>query len=216
MSKNSKVQIIADDMGNKIRVSKNNPEYAHVRIVQEKTWIAPSGWVRKREMSTLLHGTVDDLKDIGISKMKYLPGQIVIKEQCEPFNEENPDRDLKMAGDTGVICCRHGEPIYRKCFYDATCTDTDELIHHTNSSDIKKANKSDSEGAKKFFNVKEPSEKTDPNQVDLEDSIAEVEEDNTSMINDDDESVENEEEEVIEEEEEVTEEIEEGNTSFEL
>lgn len=216
MSKNSKVQIIADEMGNKIRVSKNNPEYAHVRIVQEKTWIAPSGWVRKREMSTLLHGTVDDLKDVGISKMKYLPGQIVIKEQCEPFNEDNPDRDLKMAGDTGVICCRHGEPIYRKCFYDATCTDTDELVNHTNSSDIKKANKSDSEGAKKFFNVKEPSEKIDPNQVDLEDSIAEVEEDNTSMINDDDESVENEEEEVIEEEEEVTEEIEEGNTSFEL
>ena len=213
MSKNSKVQIIPDEMGNKIRVSKNNPEYAHVRIVQEKTWIAPTGWVRKREMSTLLHGTVDDLKDVGISKMKYLPGQIVIKEQCEPFNEENPDRDLKMAGDTGVICCRHGEPIYRKCFYDATCTDTDELVNHTNSSDIKKANKSDSEGAKKFFNVKEPSEETDPNQIDLEDSIAEVEEeDNASMISDD-ESTEDEEEVEVEE---VEEEIEEGNTSFEL
>jgi len=214
MSKNSRVQIIADEMGNKIRVSKNNPEYAHVRIVQEKTWIAPSGWVRKREMSTLLHGTVDDLKDVGISKMKYLPGQIVIKEQCEPFNEENPDRDLKIAGDTGVICCRHGEPIYRKCFYDATCTDTDELVNHTNSSDIKKANKSDSAGAKEFFNVKEPVEETDPNQVDLEDSIAEVEaeDDNESMISNDEST----EEADVEEEVEVEEEIEEGNGSFEL
>ena len=64
--KEQQIQIIADEHGNKIRVSANNPEYAHVRLVQEKIWIAPSGWVRKRNMSTLLHCKLDDLQDLGM------------------------------------------------------------------------------------------------------------------------------------------------------
>ena len=240
--KEQQIQIIADDNGNKIRVSANNPEYAHVRLVQEKIWIAPSGWVRKRNMSTLLHGKLEDLRDLGINKMKYLPGQIVIKEQCEPFDQSNPDRDVKYAGDTGVICCRDGEIIYRRTMYDANCIDTDVLVAHTNGDAIREANslaastgipstddvllddKASMVSGEEFFKSNE--EETDPAQIDLEDSIAEVEEEENHNEEDGEttetkaveaaDSLEENEDSEIEIEEEVEEEIEEEPTSFDL
>lgn len=175
--KEQQIQIIADDNGNKIRVSANNPEYAHVRLVQEKIWIAPSGWVRKRSMSTLLHGKLEDLKDLGINKMKYLPGQIVI---TESFNGN--DRDLKYAGETGVICRVDDQPIYRVTEYDASNTRVDTLIAHTNGDEIREANSLASAvddttsmvSGEDFFKAN-TEEEIDPAQTNIIDTIAEVE-----------------------------------------
>ena len=72
--------------------------------------------------------------------MKTLPGKIYIRESLEPFSADDPDRDLKIAGDTGVVCCSHGQPIYRKSFYDQTGTQGDDLVPHTNGDAIKEAN----------------------------------------------------------------------------
>jgi len=135
----SKVTIVPDELGNVIRQSKNNPEYGHVRIAQESVGFTATGWVKKASRSALIHGTLEDLNDIGIAKKKSLPGRIVIKESTTPFSLNDPDRDLKIAGDTGVICCSHGEPIYRKTFYTLNDTDQDELIAHTNGDAIKEA-----------------------------------------------------------------------------
>ena len=175
--KEQQIQIIADDNGNKIRVSANNPEYAHVRLVQEKIWIAPSGWVRKRNMSTLLHGKLDDLKDLGINKMKYLPGQIVITESFD-----GNDRDIKYAGDTGVICRVDDQPIYRVTEYDASCTRVDTLIAHTNGDEIREANSlaaatddTTSMVSGEDFFKSNTEEEVDPAQTNIIDTIAEVE-----------------------------------------
>lgn len=193
----NQVEIVPNEHGAKIRVSANNPEYAHVLLVQNKTWIAPSGWVRQRRMSTLLNGKVELIKELGLSRMKYLPGQIVIKEQLEPFADSNdPDRDIKYAGNTGVICCKEGEIIYRKTYYDATGLDTDVLVQHTNSDAIRTANKAvqNSEDqtdvhydktsmltAEKFFTANDE-ENLDSSQTNIIDSIAEIEAENkTSM-----------------------------------
>ena len=210
--KEQQIQIIADDNGNKIRVSANNPEYAHVRLVQEKIWIAPSGWVRKRNMSTLLHGKLDDLKDLGINKMKYLPGQIVITESFD-----GNDRDIKYAGDTGVICRVDDQPIYRVTEYDASCTRVDTLIAHTNGDEIREANSlaaaTDTDNVtlddntsmvsgEAFFKSNDE-EEVDPAQTNIIDSIAEVEaedNDNEEDGNTTDEIEEEVEEEIIEEE----------------
>ena len=187
----NQVEIVPNEHGAKIRVSKNNPEYAHVLLVQNKTWIAPSGWVRKRRMSTLINGKVEDLKEIGLNKMKYLPGQIVIKEQLEPFScSSDQDRDIKYAGDTGVICCKDGEIIYRKCFYDASMTDTDVFVQHTNGDAIREANNVERaedvavdnnasmvSGEEFFTNTnddEEEKEEVDPNQITLMDAIDEI------------------------------------------
>ena len=53
----------------------------------------------------------------------------------------DPDRDLKVAGETGIICCTaDGEPIYRTTFYDVTGEQADTFIPHANGDAIRQAN----------------------------------------------------------------------------
>ena len=181
--KQQKVVIVKDDMGNAIRVSKNNAEYAHVRLSQTKSWLSAMGWFTKRDITTLIHGKTEDLQKSGIGRMKKLPGNIRIVEQLTPFSESNPDRDVKHAGQTGVVCCQDGQPIYRKTFYDATAQLEDELVAHTNGDAIREANSGTLEDLKRSkvtvseesMTDDEETEDVDENQVDLEDAIAEVE-----------------------------------------
>ena len=171
-----KVQIVADDSGAVIRQSKNNPDYGHVRLVQERVTFGNAGWVKRNVVSTLLHGTIEDLQETGIANQTTLPGKIVVKEQLIPFNEENPDRDLKYAGDTGIICCAHGEPIYRKTFFTTDGNAEDIFVAHTNGDAIRDANGTGNK-LKNVVNAtpEEAFEDTDSKQVDLEDSISEIE-----------------------------------------
>ncbi len=140
MQTKGKVTPIQDDLGNVIRVSKNNPEYGHVRLQQERVTYTATGWVKRSNLTTLLHGKVEDLEELGIAKAGSIPGKIIVKESTSPFNESDPDRDLKIAGDTGIVCCSHGEPIYRKTYLSADENAIDELVAHTNGDAIKTAN----------------------------------------------------------------------------
>ena len=134
-----------NDLGAVIRVSKNNPEFGHVRLTQTKVTFTATGWVKKTNLSTLLHGKVEDLEAMGIQNEKELSGNIVIQEQIAPFSESDPDRDLKIAGETGIICCNaDGEPIYRKTMYDGTGSIEDTLVAHANGQAIREANSSTS------------------------------------------------------------------------
>jgi len=173
---NTEVTIVPNKMGAKIRVSANNAEYAHVLLRQSKTIISTTGWVKQSIVHALLHGKLEDIQNVGIADTDTLPGQIVVKETTTPFNSKNPEQDYKYAGDTGIVCCKHGEPIYRKCFYDPTMVETDELVSHTNGDDIRIANTSD-EDTKHALKAEQAflKEYFPGDQVDLEDSIAEVE-----------------------------------------
>jgi len=175
--KNQSVVIVKDDMNNAIRVSKNNAEYAHIRLSQERTMINSNGWLQTKQVTALIHGKTEELIASGIKKFKKLPGNIVIKESLTPFNKNNPDRDLKMAGNTGIVCCIDGQPIYRTTKYDATGTQEDELIAHNNGESIREANAASMEDlmAAKVSDTEESEDPIDENQVDLEDAIAEVE-----------------------------------------
>lgn len=136
----SKVKIMPDDFGNVIRVSNKDSKYGHVRVSQTRLLFSDSGWVNKKPVSALIHGTVEDLKDMGIENLTELDGKIVIQEQLEPFNAKEPDRDYKIAGSTGIICCSYGQPIYRKTFYKADPNAEDVFVAHTNGDDIKISN----------------------------------------------------------------------------
>ena len=136
----SKVNIIADDKGNVVRQSNTNAEFGHVRLVQTRVTFGNSGWVKKSNISTLLHGKLEDLQEMGLESMEFLPGKIIIKEQLEAFSANDGKRDYKMAGDTGIICCVDGQPIYRKTFFVADTTAQDVLVAHDNSEAIKEAN----------------------------------------------------------------------------
>ncbi len=134
---NSKVTVAADLQGNVIGISKNNPEYGYVRVEQNVVSFNNEGWMRSSTRSALIKGKVEDLVAFGFKENQTLLGKIVVKESLTPFNTENPDRDLKLAGDTGVVCRLDDQPIYRQSFYTQDENAIDELISHTNKEEIR-------------------------------------------------------------------------------
>lgn len=138
----SKVIVSADANGNVITQSSGNPEYGFIRLQQQRVTFTDTGWVQAKNYSTLLHGRMEELESLGMEANQELPGKILVKEQTEPFNQNDPDRDLKYAGNTGIICCVDGEPIYRKTFYVASGQGQDVFVAHTNGDAIREANAS--------------------------------------------------------------------------
>jgi hypothetical protein len=136
----SKVRVTANEAGNVVIVSKENQEYGHIRVEQKRTIISDKGWVTVKPISALVHGTVNELKELGWENGEELPGKIVIKESLVPFNIDNPERDYKIAGKTGIVCCLDGQPLYRKTFFNPSGNDQDETIAHNNSDSIRVAN----------------------------------------------------------------------------
>lgn len=132
-----KVKVTGDKNGNIIRQSPNNPEYGVIRLEQETIQIDHNGWLKAVTRSALLKGKMDDLAAAGYTVNTQLPGKIVVVESLEPFNAENPDRDLKIAGSTGIICRIDDQPIYRQSFYTTDMNASDYLIAHNNSYEIK-------------------------------------------------------------------------------
>jgi|TARA_B110000967_G_scaffold185858_1_gene206494 tetratricopeptide (TPR) repeat protein len=132
----NKVKIIADEMGNVIRQSSTSSEYGYVRLQHDRVTFGITGYENCQQLSTLLHGKLEDLQSLGLGSMETIPGRIIIKEQLAPFSQNDPDRDLKYAGDTGIICCVDGEPIYRTTFYVADATSQDVLIKMNNTQQV--------------------------------------------------------------------------------
>ena len=132
----SKVTVTEDKNGNIVTISENNPEFGFIRVSQVVTQIA-NGWLRQVNRTALINGKLDDLVEAKFKNGQELPGKIVILESFNPFNLENPDRDLKIAGDTGIICRVDDKPIYRQSVYTVNDQAQDEFIMHDNSYEIK-------------------------------------------------------------------------------
>ena len=182
---NSKVTVVADDNGNVIRQSKN-PEIGYVKVNQDAVSYSANGWVQRKTRSALILGNIDDLKELKFKKGQTLDGKIVVKESTEPFNSENPDRDLKIAGSTGIICCTiDGEPIYRTTFYDATGLQEDNMIPHANGDAIRAAN-SEGAGAEAIAEDEFPEEAAEPEVEDeVEETVSEIEDEIEDEIEED-------------------------------
>jgi hypothetical protein len=133
----SKVRVTADSNGNIIGISKNNPEFGYVRVEQQVMQVNHEGWLRNQKRSSLIKGKVSDLLAADFKEGQELPGRIVVRESHSPFNPENPDRDLKIAGDSGVICRVDDQPIYRQSFYTTDNNAQDDLIMHNNTEEIR-------------------------------------------------------------------------------
>ena len=133
----SKVVVKADENGNVIGVFKNNPEYGYVRVEQVAPVISDTGWLKTAKRSSFIKGKIEDLQKLSYKANQEIPGKIVVVESLIPFNMENADRDLKVAGDTGVICRYDDQPIYRRSFYTTNTKIEDEVIHHTNADEIR-------------------------------------------------------------------------------
>jgi hypothetical protein len=133
----SKVTVVADQNGNVIGVSTNNPEYGYMKVEQLTTQINDQGWLKNVKRSALIKGKVEDLLALGYKEGSQISGKIIVKESFEPFNTTNPDKDLKIAGSTGVICRVGDQPIYRQTFFTQNLNTVDEFIMHDNSDEIR-------------------------------------------------------------------------------
>lgn len=131
------VTIAADKEGNLISVSPKNPEYGSIRVEQIAQEINKNGWFSFKKRSALIKGKVSDLVEAGFKVGQPLPGKIVVRESLIPFNIENPERDLKIAGESGIVCRYEDQPIYRQSFYTTELSEQDQLIMHTNTEEIR-------------------------------------------------------------------------------
>lgn len=139
MNNNLVTVAAADELGNVISVSKNNPEYGYVRVQQVVAGFTPDGWARVQTRSALLKGKIDELKAFNFKAGQTLNGKIVVKEAFTPFNNEFPEKDLKLAGTTGIVCRVDDQPIYRQTFFTQDMNAQDELIMHNNTDEIREA-----------------------------------------------------------------------------
>lgn len=141
----SKVKVTADETGAVITVSKNNSKWAHYRLEQSRVIIDDNGFARRKPITALVHGTVEDLKSFGWKAGQELEGKIIFKESLTPFNTKEPERDYKRAGKTGIICRQDDQPIYRKTFYTLNARAEDVSVPHTNIEEIRAAYASEEE-----------------------------------------------------------------------
>lgn len=137
----SKVYVVGDPTTNTvIEQSKNNPDYGYVKVIQSRSMVGADGFYRKIEVPALIHGFTSDLVHEGYYSGQELPGRVVIKESLTPFNRAEPNRDLKVAGTSGVVCTVNGQPIYRKTIYTEVASVEETLIAHDNIDEIRAAN----------------------------------------------------------------------------
>ena len=75
----------------------------------------------------------------GFYANQVLNGRVVVQEALLPFNQKNPERDLKIAGDTGILCTLGGLPIYRRTVFSFNEGIQDDLIKHDNVEELRAA-----------------------------------------------------------------------------
>jgi len=137
--KTNKVIVLGDDFGNVITASQNNPEYGYIKLQQNVLLVDHNNWVQHKKRHCIITGKLEDLKALDFKANQELEGKIIVKEQCMPFSEYNSEKELKMAGNTNVVCRIDDQPIYRKAFFTTNLNEQDILLEHTNREEIKEA-----------------------------------------------------------------------------
>lgn len=138
---NTKVVVLADETTKAVvNVSDNNPEYGYIRVKQTRILAdEKSGFLRAKIITALMPGLVEDLKAGDFYEGQAISGKIVIEESLTPFNKKNPERDLKIAGKTGIVCRQDGQPIYRRTRFSFNENAADTYVEHTNGEELKAA-----------------------------------------------------------------------------
>lgn len=127
---------VRKENGATVRVS-NNPEYGFIVLEQIASELK-GGWISDKTLTTIIQGKTSVLESMDLSKP--LIGKIVVLESIKPFNDKQPERDLKYAGDTGIVCMDGDNPIYRKTEFTYDINKHSEFIKHTNGAEIRSAN----------------------------------------------------------------------------
>lgn len=133
----TKVKVTSDELGNIITPT-SNPEIGFIKL-EQKSNIINGNWIKNQRKTCLIFGKFEELQDFGFKKDDELDGNIIIEESFIPFNENNAEKEMKMAGSSGIPCLLDGQPIYRRTRYTTNPNETDILIQHNNVTEIKEA-----------------------------------------------------------------------------
>lgn len=142
---NQKPVVVTAKNGTVVQVSPNNKEYGYIRVTQTRL-VTENGFGRTKQMSALIPGKVADLLAFGWNENQEITGKIIAKESLKPFNPNNPEDSIKLAGESGIPCTVGGQPIYRKHEFTFNMNAEDVLIEHDNKEAIQLAYKQ-TEGA---------------------------------------------------------------------
>lgn len=131
LSMNSKVKVEANKARQLISVSPNNPQWGWIRVTQNRNVLdVESGIIRSTFCSALVLGTINDLEKLNWTDGQELEGIIIFKDSMTPFNKKDPEKDLKVAGKSGIVLTHDGQPIYRKYMYSPNLNAQDVYIPH--------------------------------------------------------------------------------------
>lgn len=137
---NSKVIVLADDATNSVINISEKPEWGYLRVQQMKfVTDEKTGFLRARNVTALVPGLVEELQAANFYAGQQLDGKIVIEESLTPFNKKNPERDLKVAGKTGIVCRVEGQPIYRRTRFSFNANAQDVFVQHDNVDELRNA-----------------------------------------------------------------------------
>ena len=130
-----KVTITADKDGIVVHQSPNNPKFGWYKV-EQVSLISSNGFEREVTLSAIVNGDFEMLRRNKVAGAT-MDGVIVVKESTTPFNKENPDTDLKTAGDSGIPCTIGGLPIYRRTSLESNQDAVSTLLAHDNGDEIK-------------------------------------------------------------------------------
>lgn len=136
------ITIILNKQGEALNISKN-PEYGYV-TVQATQFVNTNGFYSKKLRTANIRGLVTDLNEMEASAGSWdnfvKGGKLITKESLTPVNAQDLSVGLKVAGDTGIICKKDGQSIYRRTEFTKNFNEMDDLIQHDNVEEIRAAN----------------------------------------------------------------------------
>lgn len=143
---NSKVTVLGDSVTGSVVNQSSNPSYGYITLSQNRNLINANGFLERRRVTFLLKGEIEQLQELNYSVGQELPGTIWVEESTTPFRK--PELDLKVAGDTGIVCTLDGNPIYRRTRYSMNPETADITIQHDNIEELRAAYKTKQSGIK--------------------------------------------------------------------
>ena len=147
-----KVVVVGDDKNNIIIQSSNNPQYGGIRVLQVTRQKDSKGFLKTIKRYAFINALMEELLKLNCKVGQEIDGKIVIIESLIPFNTEDPDKHLKVAGSTGVVFTLNNQPIYKKTYFTQEMDEKDQFIMHDNNDEIKRAFKS--QKISKFLNAR--------------------------------------------------------------
>jgi hypothetical protein len=107
-------------------------DFGYIRVQQCNVKFTDRGFAVTNTLSALVFGKSSVLRSFGWQDGQEIEGKIVIKESFTPFNTKDPDKDLKVAGKSNIVCTKNGRKIYRRAVYTQDLETQSEFIKHDN------------------------------------------------------------------------------------